>query len=383
MNTSEEQINGLDVDEVTGASQPNLARQSKLSQAELEATELLRSKKPEIAPPPPPPPLKAEPMPLTSESTEPKSARTFHDHSQAQAPIHRNRLAMTWLGRMAKSLHLNRIATKQRIKYVVIGLVSFAVFAIIFNAPVIISQINYFFNQPKAQESINLPTTAKPASAPQAEVVPPENVVIIPKINSTAPLILEPSQQEKNIQVALRDGVVHYAGTAVPGEIGNVVIVGHSSNDWWEPGNYKFVFALLDKLAVGDKVQINYSSRKYVYEVSSTKIVAPTDLSVLNQTSDPILTLITCTPPGTSWKRLIVSAKQIEPLPAPETKPQLAASESVKSANLPGNTMSFGEQITGLFNKIIAFFNPSAKNNPTNPQVTPTDHDTPHLPEVS
>lgn len=383
MDTLDEQTNNLNIDEQTGAAQPNLGRPSKPTKAEMEANQLLYGEKPKVVPPPPPP--QAEPMPPEA-STGQVRARTLHNHDKSHTTQpSSSRVAATWLGRTAKKLHLNKVATKHRLKYLGIGLVSFAVFAVIFNAPVIISQVNYLFNPPKAQESVKLPTEAKPASTSQAEVVPPENVVIIPKINSTAPLILEPSQQEKNIQIALRDGVVHYAGTAVPGEIGNVVIVGHSSNDWWEPGNYKFVFALLDKLAVGDKVQINYSSRKYVYEVVNTKVVAPTDLSVLNQTSEPTLTLITCTPPGTSWKRLIVTAKQIEPMSAPESKPQLAASESIKSANLPGNAPSFGAQISGFFNKIIAFFNPNKYQNDSSGGSQPTqdNQNQLRLPEVS
>ncbi len=380
MNPSDNNPTNLNIDDRTGASQPNLGRVQKPTKAELEANELLNVIK-QPSPPPPPPP-KAEPMPQIKVDSGIKP-NTLHDYSPSHSDLAINKEPSTWSEKVIKNLHLNKIATKRRLKYLGIGLISFTVFALIFNAPVIISQINYFFNPPKAQESINLPVSTKQASAPQAEVVPPENIVSVPKINSTAPLILEPSQQEKNIQVALRDGVVHYAGTAVPGEIGNVVIVGHSSNDWWEPGNYKFVFALLDKLAVGDKVQVNYSSRKYVYEVINTKIVAPTDLSVLNQTSEPILTLITCTPPGTSWKRLIVTAKQIEPLPKTETTPQLAAVSDVKSANLPGNAPSFGDQIKGLFNKIIAFFNPHKNDNQNNLQPTPDNTKSPHLPEVS
>lgn len=158
---------------------------------------------------------------------------------------------------------------------------------------------------------------ANPVETVQTQPVePPKPVinyapeVIIPSINITAPLALNvpPSQ----IIEKLRDGVVHYADTALPGEIGNSVIIGHSSDYPWSSGNYKNVFALLDKLVIGDKITVPYGSQRFVYEVTETKIVKPTDLSPLLRSSTPKLTLITCYPVGTSQKRLIITAKMIE-----------------------------------------------------------------------
>ena len=67
-------------------------------------------------------------------------------------------------------------------------------------------------------------------------------------------------------------------------------------------------------MTVGDQAKIYFGGNKFLYQVSSIKIVEPTDMSVLDQTSKPTLTLMTCTPPGTSWKRLIVSFDQIAPV---------------------------------------------------------------------
>ena len=117
--------------------------------------------------------------------------------------------------------------------------------------------------------------------AESAELVGPNNEIIIPKIGVTAPLVFVNTTNEAEVLLALRSGVVHYYGTALPGENGNTAFFGHSSNDWWEPGNYKFVFVLLEKLTVGDTYEIHYNSRKYVYRVTQTKVVEPNDLSVL------------------------------------------------------------------------------------------------------
>ena len=145
--------------------------------------------------------------------------------------------------------------------------------------------------------------------------VGPESKVIIPKINVEVPVVYdEPSYDDREVQAALERGVVHYGNTAVPGEIGNNVIVGHSSNSIWNDGKYKFAFVLLDRLDNGDTFMLNYEGQQYVYEVYEKRVIEPDDFSVLNQDVDePIVTLITCTPPGTSWRRLIVVARQILP----------------------------------------------------------------------
>lgn len=302
-------------------------------------------------------------------------------------------LAVTWWSRFVKLTHIKQLFASSRLRYIGIGLGSFLVFYLVFNYQLIVAQLGYMINQPKAVTTLTQPATspiaannANATSATQAEIVPPDNIIVIPKINVNAPVVLEPSLAEKNIQRSLQNGVVHYAGTALPGEPGNVAIVGHSSNDWWEPGNYKFVFALLEKVTVGDKIQVNYNSHKYVYEVINTKVVEPTDLSVLAPTAEPTLTLITCTPPGTSWKRLIVSARQIEPVPASAPTPQLAKASATTTpapasiSALPGNSPGFLSQIGDFFSKIWNFFfhKPTDSTSPAT-QARPAQH----LPELN
>ncbi|MEX0594554.1 MAG: sortase [Patescibacteria group bacterium] len=131
----------------------------------------------------------------------------------------------------------------------------------------------------------------------------------IPKIGVVAPLQVD---VHPNIIIeSLKTGVSQYAGTATPGQIGNSVIVGHSSDFPWSDGRYKNIFALLDKLTVGDQIIITYKTEKYIYVVTGQKIVAATDLSVLNITAKPTVTLLTCYPVGTSRNRLIITAKLV------------------------------------------------------------------------
>ncbi|QQG50083.1 MAG: class D sortase [Candidatus Berkelbacteria bacterium] len=172
--------------------------------------------------------------------------------------------------------------------------------------------INFGAFWTKLKYSIAAPTE----TTQSVPIEPPKPVVnyapelIIPSINITAPIALniQPSQ----VVEQLRNGVVHYADTALPGEIGNAVIIGHSSDYPWSVGNYKNIFALLDKLVIGDKITVPYGSQRFVYEVTESKIVKPSDLSPLKKSDAPKLTLITCYPVGTSQKRLVISAKLIE-----------------------------------------------------------------------
>lgn len=154
----------------------------------------------------------------------------------------------------------------------------------------------------------------KSAPLEPGEVVPASPTLVIPKLGVTAPILFINTYDEATIEDNLRNGVVHYFETAEPGKVGNAFITGHSSNYWWQTGAYNYIFANLDKMTVGDQAKIYYDGNKFLYQVKDIKVVEPTDLSVLDQTSKPTLTLMTCTPPGTSWKRLIVTLDQIAPL---------------------------------------------------------------------
>ncbi len=152
------------------------------------------------------------------------------------------------------------------------------------------------------------------------DVTPPDTRILIPRINQNVPVIpVSPRNLirrdwgalEKDIQEALRAGVVHYPGTALPGEDGNVVITGHSSYFPWDPGRFKDVFALLHDLQKDDRIVVYYNQQKYIYEVDSIKVILPEQVEVLDQKGGQRLTLLTCTPVGTNLKRLVIEAKPI------------------------------------------------------------------------
>lgn len=179
------------------------------------------------------------------------------------------------------------------------------------------------------------------------ELTPSDNRVVIGKIGKNVPVVTVPDTKlingdytglEKDIQAALLKGIVHYPGTVNPGEIGNTFFTGHSSNYVWAKGNYNDVFALLNEMVVGDKVTTYWEGQKYIYQVYDIKTVAPTETWVLQQSGNEypsIMTLMTCTPVGTSLNRLIIRSKQIYPDPNTNKAPTsgvIAAPNSLVSS---------------------------------------------------
>jgi sortase A len=161
--------------------------------------------------------------------------------------------------------------------------------------------------------------TSTPIIVDSTAAVGPEPKVIIPKINVEIPIVFdEPSINEDAVQRALEDGVLHYPTTPKPGELGNSVIFGHSSNNILNRGKYKFAFVLLNRLEEGDTFMLQHEGKRYVYRVFEKKVVTPDQVEVLGNVSDKpaVASLITCDPPGTSTNRLVVIGEQISPDPA-------------------------------------------------------------------
>ncbi len=176
--------------------------------------------------------------------------------------------------------------------------------------------------------------------------------IIIPKINVEIPVVYGVKTiDEKTVDAALEKGVVHYADTAVPGQDGNVVIVGHSSNNIFNKGRYKFAFVLLKRLEPGDTFYLEKDGKRYTYQVYQKKIVSPNDVSVLGPADKTAtVTLITCDPPGTSLRRLVITAEQISPSP----KNNVAASKNslaVSSKTIPSNSPTLWSRFWQLMNR--------------------------------
>ena len=94
--------------------------------------------------------------------------------------------------------------------------------------------------------------------------------------------------------------VGHFEGSAMPGEKGNVAIAGHRT---FVSGQF---FKKLDELGIGDTIELEYEGKKIVYRVTETMIVLPDETWVIGPTAEPMITLVTCTPPRSTSHRLII-----------------------------------------------------------------------------
>lgn len=183
---------------------------------------------------------------------------------------------------------------------------------------------------------------------PNADLtVPPGNKLIIPKINVDVPILFDVGNDTESQLAAMTKGVAQFAipgASSHPGEVGNTVIAGHSSNDLFDSGDYKFIFAQLDKLSPGDTVYINYNTKRYTYTVTKKTVVNPNDVQALvYPTTKPILTLVTCVPLGTALNRLLVTAEQVSPNPGDSAK--APAENRPQTTSMPGTSPSFLERL--------------------------------------
>ena len=100
----------------------------------------------------------------------------------------------------------------------------------------------------------------------------------------------------------LKKGVGQHAGTANPGEKGNMVVSAH--NDIFGE-----LFRHLDQLKPGDEVLVSTATRQWEYRVTGVQIVEPTDVSVMAPTERPTLTMVSCYPYLVDNQRIVVFAE--------------------------------------------------------------------------
>jgi sortase A len=133
-----------------------------------------------------------------------------------------------------------------------------------------------------------------PADARGPENNPPIGRIAIPRIGLD-------SQLEQGIRLTTLDrGPGHWPGTAMPGEIGNVVVAGHRTSHGAE-------FRDLDDLQPGDEVVFTTATGVHTYRVTGTQIVQPDALWIVNPTDTPTATLFACHPLGSTAERIVVN----------------------------------------------------------------------------
>ncbi|MCE1254221.1 MAG: class D sortase, partial [Anaerolineae bacterium] len=141
--------------------------------------------------------------------------------------------------------------------------------------------------RPLVQSMANVPVpTASPEQAVRLQA---------PSIAVDAPVVQGDGWEQ------LKKGIGQHIGSPNPGQKGNVVLSAHDDI-------FGEIFRDLDRLKEGDKIILFTNQRTYTYLVRQTQVVEPTQVEVMNQTDEAIVTLISCYPYLVNNKRIVVTA---------------------------------------------------------------------------
>ena len=152
------------------------------------------------------------------------------------------------------------------------------------------------FNEAEIPEHLR-PLVQSLAAIPLPTPSPAHAIRIqIPAIGVDAPVVQGDGWEQ------LKKGVGQHVGTPNPGEDGNIVLSAH--NDVFGE-----IFRYLDQLKAGDEVIVSTAQQAYVYVVKQSQLVEPTRVEVMEATTQPIVTLISCYPYLVDNQRIVVTAE--------------------------------------------------------------------------
>lgn len=176
-------------------------------------------------------------------------------------------------------------------------LAGIVIFAAIFY-PVLFTELNYQLEKSQGEQAV------------KREIKPVDRQfgIVIPKIRANAKIIpnVDPYNAD-DYQLALTQGIAHAQLTVFPGETGNVFLFSHSSVNFLEARKYNSVFYLLYRMEKGDEIDLYRNGGKFKYIVTRIKTVGADEVKYLQgEGPKKTVTLMTCWPPGTTYKRLLV-----------------------------------------------------------------------------
>lgn len=134
----------------------------------------------------------------------------------------------------------------------------------------------------------------------------------IPSLNVTVPVVW--TKNVASFDKDLSQGVAHYPGTSLPGQVGTAYISGHSSGYAWSSNKYKTVFSKLGNLADGASFSVTVTLKngkqvRYNYVVTRRGEYKANDQAQFASTADSVVALSTCWPLNTTARRLVVFGK--------------------------------------------------------------------------
>ncbi|OGC92607.1 hypothetical protein A2899_05140 [Candidatus Amesbacteria bacterium RIFCSPLOWO2_01_FULL_49_25] len=185
--------------------------------------------------------------------------------------------------------------------------------------PLLTASFKFLISNVKTNPKTQIQTQSKAETKPVSEVkkgvtweVPDWNYSIyIPKIGAVSRIVPDvDAGNKKEYLAALKEGVAEARGLAHPGEVGTTFLFAHSVGDRADFARYNAVFYLLGEMEPGDDIEVVYKGKLSRYKVEEIlKLEARDTRYLVPQKKEELLVLQTCWPPGTSWKRLVLTAR--------------------------------------------------------------------------
>jgi LPXTG-site transpeptidase (sortase) family protein len=155
--------------------------------------------------------------------------------------------------------------------------------------------------QPQQQVQPQQQTAPAPSAKPFAITMPSLGITDLAVIHPTDPFTKD------GLLAPLKAGVGHLF--SYPGKGGKILVYGHSSSFPWDVSKYTKIFRQINKLQVGDIINVTYNGTVYSYKVSKKQTVLAEDMSVYQQSGGgEELILYTCWPPDSIKERYLVHA---------------------------------------------------------------------------
>lgn len=137
------------------------------------------------------------------------------------------------------------------------------------------------------------------------------NSIEMPTLQIEVPLVIGQSTEISALEKNLNKGVVYYPGSVLPGQNGQIAVLGHSAPPNWPKIKYDWAFTDINNLVAGDLVLIHFNNRQYTYKVTEKSIIQKGQEVGTNGLTgkNNVLTLISCWPPGKDYQRIAVYAE--------------------------------------------------------------------------
>jgi len=168
------------------------------------------------------------------------------------------------------------------------------------------SDISWIFSYRAAPRGIQAIMTNQLPSVvnKEKEYFEKKDSIEIPAIQITAPIIFPSGSTDLDFERYLKKGVNHFPGSAMPGEKGVLILLGHSAPPGWPKIDYDWIFTDIEQLEKGDKINIYFNKELFVYTVTEKVILEVGEDVPTYSSSQPEIILLSCWPPGKNIKRI-------------------------------------------------------------------------------